>query len=179
MNFETQTIEMMASKRSTPTIVETLSIQATTGIGTGLAYHHANNDPMQGYVLTHIASGGRIGAGMDDDVDTEEEARRWLELCAPLADWKSDLKTLALTLNRAAVKEGVHQACEQAKREHLEKMRNIIIEYPCRLKMTQAEVDQLASEAAYYDCDIDAFILKLVRAYLNDEVKLAEKEPAP
>ncbi|HLZ64357.1 MAG TPA: hypothetical protein VKR06_46095 [Ktedonosporobacter sp.] len=151
MTFEIQAIEMMAAKRSTPTTVEALSIQACVGIGTGLAYHHAGNDPLNGYVLTHIASGARVGAGMDDDVDTEEEARRWLELCAPLADWKSDLKELALTLNRVAVKEGVHQA----------------------------DLFRLASEASAHDCTIDTFVCKLVRAYLRDEVEMEEKEQTP
>src|SRR5258708_22848663 len=80
MEFQAQTITVKTAQgeKSFPVMV---------GVGSGLAYHHLDNDPDADFILTHVASG--FGIASEWYAWEEKDARRWLEKVANLLDRKS------------------------------------------------------------------------------------------
>ena len=81
--------------------LETLVV---VGVGTGLAYHlnieNENGHNSSGYILTQTVSGKCLG---QLTVETPRQARVWLELVAPLADWQQlGLAALVASVSKAA-----------------------------------------------------------------------------
>jgi hypothetical protein len=85
MQFEEQIITVRRHRDDE----EGFPLPAMVGIGTGLAYRPASENG-QTYDLFHVQSG--LGVGYC--VDTEYEAKRWLELVASLMDWTQDRQTV-------------------------------------------------------------------------------------
>jgi hypothetical protein len=81
MQFEEHVITVRHSKMDE----EGLSLPVVVGSGTGLAYQPVGEGG-QVYDLLHVPSGLAVGYG----AETEYEAKRWLELVAPLMDWTQD-----------------------------------------------------------------------------------------
>lgn len=107
MQFEPQSIIIQQSNGLL------LNIDATVGVGTGLAYHHVDGAQF-GYSLTHIASGYRLPGS----VPTKAQAERWLELVAPLADWTLDEEELQQVLPSSTT-QYIMKLSEQARSEAL------------------------------------------------------------
>ncbi len=92
-----------------------ISIPAMVGIGSGLAYHHFDNDPDSDFVLVHIASG--IGLASDWYSWDEKDAQRWLEKVAKLIDWTKRLKSVKQTIQRKGGMDVMRCLVTQALRE--------------------------------------------------------------
>ena len=97
MRFEPQTITVTDNKDRTYQIDALVAVQDDDTL-VGLAIHPVYDlgpgplTPLpQEYTLTHLASGVRLHR---DPVPTESMARRWLELVAPLTDWRQPREAL-------------------------------------------------------------------------------------
>lgn len=82
-NWETQEIETMARVDDETVITQTVT--GTVARDTGLGYHPGYDKESEGkYVVCHLASGRTIGKPFA----CEWAAQRYIELIAPLLDWK-------------------------------------------------------------------------------------------
>ncbi len=97
MRFEPQTITVTDNKDRTYQIDALVAVQDDDTL-VGLAIHPVYDlgpgplTPLpQEYTLTHLASGVRLHR---DPVPTESMARCWLELVAPLTDWRQPREAL-------------------------------------------------------------------------------------
>ena len=112
MEFQTQTITVKTAQgeKSFPVMV---------GIGSGLAYHHLDNDPDADFILTHIASG--FGIASEWYAWEEKDAQRWLENVANLLDWTQPLVKVKKTIQRHGGMDAVREQVTQALREAWDK----------------------------------------------------------
>ncbi|HEX2915834.1 MAG TPA: hypothetical protein VH186_34050 [Chloroflexia bacterium] len=109
------------TKRAQPEKEGQLEVEGMLGVNTGLAFHLSTgldnsgdnqlffdedgelSTPFAGYILTHVQSGRSLGSRT---VETPRQARKWLELVAPLADWNRPLPRLPGTVTIPGTKSG-------------------------------------------------------------------------
>ncbi|SRR5258707_10530802 len=108
MEFQAQTITVKTAQgeKSFPVMV---------GVGSGLAYHHLDNDPDADFILTHVASG--FGIASEWYAWEEKDARRWLEKVANLLDWTQPLIKVKSAVKRRGGMDVVREQVTQALRE--------------------------------------------------------------
>lgn len=86
-------------------------VQATIGIGTGLAYNYWQ--PVSAYALTHVQSGYSLM--QFNMAPSEQVAQRWLQKMAPLIDWTADIDSVkAQAINKYKSEQGMSAAIQQA-----------------------------------------------------------------
>ena len=131
MRFEPQTITVTDNKDRTYQIDALVAVQDDDTL-VGLAIHPVYDlgpgplTPLpQEYTLTHLASGVRLHR---DPVPTESMARCWLELVAPLTDWRQPREALQ---GLDTVRLQVWVARIQAKWDE-EEDRDVFTEQTCR-----------------------------------------------
>lgn len=84
-------VDYCETELSIPVLLdEPVLVNGWEGFGTGLAYYHSSqiNPESNFYTLFVLEAKTSIGSGLDTQTPFEDVVRTWLELVAPMIDWK-------------------------------------------------------------------------------------------
>jgi hypothetical protein len=84
-------IDYVSTELTIPVLLdEPVLVNGWEGFGTGLGYYHASqiNPESNYYTLFVLEAQISIGSGLDTQTPSRRVVRTWLELVAPMIDWK-------------------------------------------------------------------------------------------
>lgn len=94
-------VDYVPTELSIPVLLdEPVLVNGYEGFGTGLAYYHASqiNPESDFYTLFVLEARISLCSGLDTQTPSESVVRTWLELVAPMTDWKLPKNELYIAL---------------------------------------------------------------------------------